>query len=111
MVSTQLGARGATAHAKRARGHMWIARLGARGATAHAKRARGSCGVLGWERGERRHKRKRLALGVHGMWSHYEKVSRRCGLMDEPRYTRVGGGGQGARQPLQEFTMSPRVAP
>ena len=26
------------------------------------------------------------------MWSHYEKVSRRCGLMDEPRYTRVGGG-------------------
>ena len=26
------------------------------------------------------------------MWSHYEKVSRRCGLMDEPRDTRVGGG-------------------
>ena len=50
MVSAQLGARGATAHAKRARGHMWSARLGARGATAHAKRARGSCGVLGWER-------------------------------------------------------------
>ena len=66
MVSAQLGARGATAHAKRARGHMWIARLGARGATAHAKRARGSCGVLGWERGERRHKRKGLALG--GTW-------------------------------------------
>ena len=76
MVSTQLGARGATAHAKRARGHMWSARLGARGATAQAKRAsaRGymACGAttkksLGgagsW-----------MSHGIHGVW---------------------GGGGQG----------------